>query len=289
MEVEKLRSIIYSKIDELPTLPTVVPRILSLMEEARADVGKVTEAISHDPALTSKILKVANSAYYGFPQKISSLDRAVALLGFNMVKSLAISVGVIRSLPSKGLAEVFNIEDLWVHSLAVATAMRLLEEGKGPGEHLEALFIVGLLHDVGKIILAEFLPDEFAAAVEKSNSDVAQPLYETERHIIGIDHGEVGGMLLARWKFPEVIVVPVTMHHSPEGSWTDFLRETAVLVVADALARQACIGNACSGPIGEVPERALESLEFGGQAVEKVREELTAARDGIYSFFQAFW
>ncbi len=287
MKIEKLRSIIYSKIDELPTLPTVVPRILSLMEEASSDVEKITEAISHDPALTSKILKVANSAYYGFPQKISSLERAVALLGFNMVKSLAVSVGVIRSLPSKVTAEAFSIEDLWVHSLAVATAIRRMEEGKGHSEYTETLFIVGLLHDVGKIILAEFLPNEFAAAVERSRSDVAEPLYEAERQIIGIDHGEVGGILLSRWKFPNVIVEPVTKHHSPEESWTDFLGETAILTIADALARQASIGNACSGPVGEVSEKALEILKMDRQTVGKVREELGEVEEGIYGFFHA--
>jgi len=287
VEKEKLQSVIYAKIDELPTLPAVIPRILSLMEDPGADAHKITEAISHDPALTSKILKVANSAYYGFPQKITSLDRAVALLGFNMVKSLAVSVGVIRSLPSKGLSEIFDIQDLWVHSLAVATAMKVIDGGKDGKEEGEALFIVGLLHDLGKIILAEFFPEDFAAALERSNSGSQAPLYESERQIIGIDHGEVGGMLLSRWKFPDLIVVPVTQHHSLPTGGSEYLKETAALRIADVLAQEASIGNGGNGVVPELPKKELDVLEIGEQELEKVKKELLEAREGIFGFFQA--
>jgi HD-like signal output (HDOD) protein len=91
MDEEVIKNHIYAKVDELPTLPAVVPKLLSLMEDAGSDIAQVTHVISQDPALTSKILKVANSAYYGFPKRIDDLERAVALLGFNMVKSLALS------------------------------------------------------------------------------------------------------------------------------------------------------------------------------------------------------
>ena len=101
MDTGTIRARIYSKIDELPTLPTVITRILSLLEDANTNATDITEAISRDPALTSKILKVANSAYYGFSQLISDLERAVALLGFNMVKSLALSIGVMKTLPTE--------------------------------------------------------------------------------------------------------------------------------------------------------------------------------------------
>ncbi|MBW1730486.1 MAG: HDOD domain-containing protein [Deltaproteobacteria bacterium] len=289
MEVdkEKLRSTIYSKIDELPTLPIVVPRILSLMEKANADAGKITEAISHDPALTSKILKVANSAYYGFPQKITSLDRAVALLGFNMVKSLAISVGVIRSLPSKGLSKVFDIEGLWVHSLAVATAMKALARGAKEEDERETLFIVGLLHDLGKIILAEFFPDDFAEVLERSKSDPPVLLYESERRVIGMDHGEVGSMLLSRWKFPELIITPISKHHRHEENGSDYVVEKAALRVADSLVQEIGIGDGGNPFPPEMAKEDMEALAIDKEGVDRVRKELSESREGINGFFQA--
>jgi c-di-GMP-related signal transduction protein len=101
LEKSELKAKIYSKIEELPTLPAMIPKLLQLNESTKSSVSDLTALIARDPALSSKILKVANSGYYGFSQKISELERAIALLGFNMVKSLALSIGVIRSMPTR--------------------------------------------------------------------------------------------------------------------------------------------------------------------------------------------
>ncbi len=285
MEKDRLRSVIYTRIDELPTLPAVVPRILSLMEDPGADARKITEAISNDPAMTSKILKVANSAYYGFPQKITSLERAVALLGFNMVKSLALSVGVIRSLPSPALSGLFDIGNLWMHSLAVATAMRALAEDLGKDNDIESLFIVGLLHDLGKVLLAEFFPEEFARALEGSDSDT--PLDQSERNVIGMDHGQVGGMLLSRWKFPQPIVTAVSTHHVPGNQCTEWVEERAILLMADSLAREIGIGDSGNKCGPAVPPDCTEVTGVEQQSLDKARRELSNAREGIEGFFEA--
>ena len=287
MEKEQIRSVIYSKIDELPTLPTVVPRVLSLLEDPSADAGKLTEVVSHDPAMTSKILKVANSAYYGFPQKITSLERAVALLGFNMVKSLALSVGVIKSLPSPKLAGLFEVRGLWVHSLAVATAMRQLAEQTGKFDDIESLFIIGLLHDLGKVLLGEFFPDEFARALEQAAVDPAVSLDEAERKTIGLDHGQVGGMLLSRWKFPAAIVSPVSSHHMADSYPTDYSDQKGILMVADSLALELGIGDAGNRAPVQIQPSTLEALELEEGNLEQARRGLIEGKEGIEGFFQA--
>jgi len=288
MEKERIRSIIYSKIDELPTLPSVVPRIISLMEDPRADAQKITEVISHDPAMTSKVLKVANSAYYGFPQKITSLERAVALLGFNMVKSLALSVGVIRSLPSPGFTDLFDVKGLWIHSLAVATAMKTLAEDIGGGRDVEGLFIVGLLHDLGKVLLGEFFPEEFSQSLERVNMDPTVSLDEAERDTIGLDHGQVGGMLLSRWKFPSAIVQPISTHHAAAHSISeDYLEERAILILADSLAREMGIGGGGNRAAPEFNRESIEILRINEQAINVAKGKLKEAEDGIEGFFQA--
>ena len=120
MHKDELRAKIYSKIEELPTLPSVLPGLLHLMEDEMVSTSHVADVIGSDPALTSKILKAANSAYYGFPQEIDTLGRTVALPGFNMVGSLALSIGIMHSLPSGIRSSHFSEEGLWTHSLAVA-------------------------------------------------------------------------------------------------------------------------------------------------------------------------
>ncbi len=285
MQKDTLRSVIYTKIDELPTLPAVVPRILSLMQDPGTDTRRITEAISNDPAMTSKILKVANSAYYGFPQKITSLERAVALLGFNMVKSLALSVGVIRSLPSPALSGLFDIRSLWVHSLAVATAMRALAEDLGKVGEIESLFIVGLLHDLGKVLLAEFFPEEFGRALQ--STDAETPLDRAERNVIGMDHGQVGGMLLSRWKFPQVIVTAVSTHHLPGDQCIEWVEERAILLMADSLAREIGIGDSGNRSGPSIPPDCKEATRVEQQSLNKARRELSRAREGIEGFFEA--
>ena len=169
MKTEELRAKIFSTIDELPTLPTVVPKLLNLMDGSRSNATQVTETISRDPALTSKLLKAANSAYYGFPQEITDLERAVALLGFNMVKSLALSVGVFQTLGSGKNTPCFSMEGLWIHSLSVATVIRELAKRLGKEDEKAHLFVVGLLHDIGKVVLDQFFNELFQQALEVAN------------------------------------------------------------------------------------------------------------------------
>lgn len=286
MEREALRTKIFSKIDELPTLPVVLPRLLTLMESEKSDAYDIAQAISHDPALTSKILKVANSAYYGFSQEICSLDRAIPLLGLNMVKSLALSIGVIASLPN-GDRESTHLsrEGLWIHSLAVATAVR--ELAKRTGENSEHLFVVGLLHDVGKIVLDQFFNEPLGRALEAVRDQKYSSLHEAERSIIGMDHGKIGDMLLKRWKFPAVISGPISVHHQtaiPEGI---NLKDVALLRVADTLSKTVGFGNPESLVYPETHYEDMLMLGLDDRGLAEMKDYLAEAEDGIVDFFSA--
>ncbi len=286
MEKEALRTKIFSKIDELPTLPVVLPRLLNLMESEKSDAYDIAQAISHDPALTSKILKVANSAYYGFSQEICSLDRAIPLLGLNMVRSLALSIGVMAGLPD-GDRESTHLsrEGLWIHSLAVATAVR--ELAKRIGENSEHLFVVGLLHDVGKIVLDQFFNEPFGRALEAVRDQKDLSLHVAERNIIGMDHGEIGDMLLKRWKFPNVISGPISVHHQtaiPEGI---NLKDVALLRVADTLSKTVGFGNLESLVYPESHDGDIKMLGFSDSDLSEIEAYLADAKEGIVDFFRA--
>ncbi len=290
MKREELRKKIFAKINNLPTLPVVIPKLLRLLDDKETRAEQVVDTVSHDPALASKILQVANSAYYGFPQKISSLERAIALLGFNMVKSLALSIGVIRALPERGKGHPFSHEDLWIHSLAVATLMRHIgRRFKASREEADSLFIIGLLHDVGKIVLDQFFPQEFLKVLERVGRDSNVPFYEAELEAIGIEHGETGALLLTRWKFPDIIILPIRLHHrrpvEKEGGKLDW----ALLRISDSLAQRVGVGsggNPVPPPILE-EERAFLKLDGQGGELDAWTTFLEGAREGIYDFYRA--
>ena len=266
---------IYSKIDEIPTLPAVVPKLLSVMENDSADASDIAGTISTDPALSSKILKVANSAYYGFSQEILSLKLAMPLLGHNMVKSLALSIGVIHSLPSDKKSPNFSDKGLWVHGLAVATLMQELGKRFRNGENAEHFFITGLLHDIGKVVLNQVHNERTAG------------LHIAESKLIGFDHGEIGAMLLTRWKFPDVISSSIAAHHqtkTPEGTNS---RDVAMLRVANALPQELGLGQDGNPVPPAISEQDLKVLEIGKNEIEEMRAYLVGVKDEIYALFDA--
>jgi len=287
MEKDDVLRKIYSKIDEIPTLPAVVPKLLSLIESDRTNASDIADVISNDPALASKILKVANSAYYGFSQQISSLKLAMPLLGNNMVRSLALSIGVIRNLPSGRKSANFSDKGLWVHSLAVATLMQELGKRSAKGDNKEHLFIVGLLHDIGKVVLNQFFGELFEKVLEEVNNQEIEGLHIVERRLIGFDHGEVGAMLLKRWNFPDVVNNSIAAHHKvgvPEGTNT---HDLAVLRIANALPQELGLGQEGNPVPPVISEQDLKVVQMGENELEDMKAYLLGVKDDIYTLFDA--
>jgi putative nucleotidyltransferase with HDIG domain len=288
MEKDEIRLKIYSKIDELPTLPIVLPKLLSLVESEKSNTSDIIDTISNDPALTSKILKVANSAYYGFQREIASLERAVVLLGFNMVRSLALSIGVIRNLPLNKANSHFSQEGLWIHSLAVATVMKELGKRFGRQDDNEYLFVIGLLHDIGKVVLDQFFSKFFSQALEGSFKLHKVELHVAERDIFGFDHGEVGAMLLSRWRFPKKITDCIAVHHQKEIPDCINGNDVAMLRIADILPQELGIGEEGNPVLPEIHTTDLDKvLGMNKQELGNMRAYLYEAKDRIRAFFSA--
>lgn len=288
MELNELKTIIYSKIDELPTLPIVLPKLINLIENPKSSASDISEVISRDPAMTSKILKVANSAYYGFSQKISAIDHAVTLLGFNMVKSLALSIGIMRTFPqNKKKSPHFSQEGLWLHSLAVATILHELGNRISEKNTNESLFIIGLLHDIGKIVLDQFLNDLFQEALTEANELNKGELFLAERKVIGFDHGDIGALLLTRWKFPETIINPISAHHKTEISEGTNAEDIAMLRIANFLAQHLGMGEEGNPIPTEIHKEDLDILDFQQKDIDEMIAYSNGVKDGIFAFFHA--
>lgn len=205
-------------VDGMPAFPKSVQRILELTRDVNCTPKDLVDVIDKDPVVTVNILKVMNSAYYSLPKQITSIGHAVVYLGFNTIKNLALSIAAIGMLP-KDNASGFDVQQYLLHSLATAGLAKQLAHRVDPVDPMDC-FIAGLLHDFGKVVFAQFMPNEFKAALQQSQAHNL-PLHRALHQHIGADHFVVGTMLLQKWRFaPELIdtighLSPESLHDTP--------------------------------------------------------------------------
>ena len=208
---------ILSRIDKLPILPHVALKLLGVTEDEFSSPQDVAALIETDPSLTAKTLKMANSSFYGKSGKISTIRDAVVLIGFNAVRSTVLSVCIAEIFKQKGTKTGFDAEAFWIHSLACALCCRKISKRIGGSDHeAEEAFVCGMLHDIGKILLAHYLPQDYEK-VMRFVADHKVTVEEAERAVLGADHAAVGSELLRTWMIPEQITEAVAGHHHIAG------------------------------------------------------------------------
>ena len=203
--------VVVDRIEELPTLPQVASTIMRLIDDPQTSAQDIHKVMSRDTALAGKMLKLVNSAFYGLPHKVSNLNQAIVLLGFNTIKSLALSVSVFGVFgKGKGTGK-FDRERYWRHSVGSACIYRVLAR-KTKTVDPETAFVAGLLHDIGKLVLDQYAGQELSQIIDESEKRKGA-FVDAERAIFGTDHSAIGGWLVERWGFPEVLVAWVRDHH----------------------------------------------------------------------------
>lgn len=217
MEAQQGLSAIRDYVDKMPSLPTTVSKILEICNDPQTSPADLNRVISLDPVLMGKVMKLINSAYYGISQHITSLVRAIIMLGINTVKNLALSTAVLENLANASDFRALNMEGFWRHSLCVGVTSKLIARKRNiVATRLEEYFMAGLLHDLGKIPLNNRLSEQYVKAM--ANSDREQvSLYQAERAEIGADHADVGRFIMANWQLGEEITDSVAYHHSADG------------------------------------------------------------------------
>lgn len=207
-ELENLRLVV----DKMPSLSTTVSKVLEICSRADTSPNDLNKVISLDPVLTGQVLKLINSAYYSLMNKVTSLTRAIIMLGLNTVKNLALSTAVIRTVGQVKKSKALPIKKFWAHSIAVGVMAKLLatERGLSLAER-EEYFVAGLLHDLGKIPFGDEYSDVLVQAAEEK-----KPLIEVEKQCLKINHEEIGAMIAAKWKLNDVISSAICHHHAPE-------------------------------------------------------------------------
>ena len=197
---------------KMPAFPTSVQRIIELTADVQCSPKELVLVIEHDPVMTMKILKLLNSAYYSLPRKITSIKRSVVYIGINTIKNMALSIATIGMLPTKN-AGGLDTRKFLKHSLATAAVAKMLNN---KFSHVEFegsdCFVAGLLHDIGKVVYAQYDPARYVE-LQKVSEESGISLFQAEQEVIGVDHAVIGSMMGNKWQFPEPLVACIGEHH----------------------------------------------------------------------------
>ena len=235
-KLEKIRLFV----DKMPSLSTTVSKVLEICSRPDTVPNDLNRVIALDPVLAGQVLKLINSAYYSLMNKVTSLTRAIIMLGLNTVKNLALSTAIIRSVSQAKKSRALPIRAFWAHSIAVGVMAKLLAAGRGLSlAEREEYFVAGLLHDLGKIPIG----DEYTEVLARVET-AQEPLVTVEQQVLGLDHEEVGAMIATKWKLNAVLTDAICHHHAPELAAAMHRDLVATVALADFYVCLFDIGDA---------------------------------------------
>jgi len=241
----------------LPTLPTVITQMIGLIDDPKTSASEVSQLISTDQALTAKILKLANSAFYGFSREIATVNHAVVVLGFETVKSLGLSVSVLERFAAGGAQTSFDRQKFWEHSIACGVAARLLADRLRYRVQGEA-FAAGILHDIGKLILSQYFTEEFEQILSLTR-DEGLYIGRAEKLVLGVTHTQIGLWLAEKWNLPDKLVTAIAYHHKP-GLLKQDAELASLIHLADFLCRREKIGDGGGDKLPPLDPAALRTF-----------------------------
>ncbi len=273
MTIGKIRREI-KKIDALPTLPGVVKKLSAMVESPDISADQIAGIISKDQVLSARLLKLVNSAFYGFSGRISSISHAFVLLGFNVVKGLAISTSVFDMMKE-------NLGDLWRHSLACSTVAGQIAKAVGEQES-EEVAVAGLLHDIGKVAVWAKFPDEMSELMARARNE-EKSLAELEKELLGMNHAEIAELLSTQWNLPESLVEPITCHHDPELS-KKYRKRSCIIHLANAMVRGLGYTFSSDVYVYPVSRCCWETLSLTDELLESIVEKVMEDIDEVDEF-----
>jgi len=238
----------------MPAFPKSVQKILVLTQDINCTPKDLVQVVDKDPVITVKILKVVNSAYYSLPKQVTSINHAVVFLGFNTIKNLALAIAAIGMLPKTNAAG-FDIQQYLLHSLATAGIAKKLASNLDNVDPMDA-FIAGLLHDFGKVVLAQFMPEEFRAALDISQRE-GSSLHLTLQQSIGVGHAVVGAMLAEKWRFAPHLIEAIRHQQSRELKDTGLI---ASVFAANQISKKLQYGFGGNAMVEELPASVAQRL-----------------------------
>lgn len=279
MEIDKqdIRERILAGVDELPPMPQIVFKAQRLLADPESNVKELAGLLETDQAIATRVLKMANSAFYGLRGKVSSIQHASLVLGYRNLGEIITAAGIQKSLEKKLPGYGLESEDLWRHSLSVALGSKMIAARKNPDLEMVA-HTAGLIHDVGKIILDPFVL-EHKYAFEAALAGELQTFLDAEKKLLGFDHAEIAAEVCEKWSIPETISSAIRYHHTPTSSGEDEL--AFILHMADYISLMSGQGYESDDFLYELEDGTMDFLGFEQTDVSDLTFELMESVAGL--------
>jgi HD-like signal output (HDOD) protein len=265
------------EISHIATLPEITLKIVNLVEDPKSTAQDLHKVISNDPALCARILKVVNSAFYGLPGQIGSINRAIVLLGLNAVKNIAIAASLAKLFRGGELTPTFSAKNLWAHSMATAAASKAIAEHLKLGLTDEA-FLAGLIHDIGVVVEIQYDRHRLIEVLTRTGADETgapkSDMLAAEVDVFGATHQDFGKGLCEKWKFPKSFAYVTGHHHDPMKLPAEVRTLACIVCVADRLAAEVPGGFRLDLPSTTIPADVLADLKLSGEAIADIRAKL---------------
>ncbi|HWP95787.1 MAG TPA: HDOD domain-containing protein [Syntrophomonadaceae bacterium] len=265
-----LESIIEA-VNDIPALPHVVVRIMQLTDDPNTTPQDIHSVLNQDQAMTARVLRLANSAYYGYARRIATITDAVVLLGFNTIRSIVMAAAVSELLNKKIEGYALEEGELWRHSQASAITARFLAR-RCKFAQVDLAYTAGLLHDIGKVILNRYMKDAYHEVVDLvSNQEM--PFMQAEEQVLGCNHALIGARVAEKWSLPPQLVEAIQLHHYPDLAQANE-KLTAIVHMADAICLSMGIGVGVDGLLYPVSAHAVKILGMSEADIENQVSEL---------------
>ena len=258
---------------DIPSLPTVIAEVVQAIEREGVSSRQIEEIVALDSAITVKLLKVVNSAYFGLPQQISSISQAISFLGLQQVRNLVLSIGVLNALRSDSPRVIALQKEFWEKSFGTAACASNIAARKGmPAKARDLVFVSGLLHDIGQLFLTTFSTSPYLEVLKHSQSS-SEPLIEIELRVLRVTHAEIGGVLAEKWNFPIALQEVIANHEEPKRPTDEPI--TACIHCADRLVGST-VESSISSCGGELSQDMVDWLNLTDAEQEEVKAEVKA-------------
>ena len=276
ISLEKRMKGVRNHISRMPSFSTTITKVLEICNNPATSPNDLNKVISLDPVLTGRVLNLINSAYFALPNQITSLTRAIIMIGVNTVKNLALSTAIVDTISGeKASFQAFSMDDFWTHSICVGVTAKLLAGKAGvPGAQREEYFVAGLLHDLGKIPLNNCFDNEYALALERSKNEEVS-LLKSEAATFEMDHGMVGALIADKWRLNASMKSAMCHHHEPEKAGDENRSLVGIVAIANTCANIFRIGF--SGDASPEDQRMSDLMV----QMEMDRESLSDLRPAI--------
>lgn len=271
-------------LNSIPTLPVVIERLSRLLQNPKTSAEEIGKAITTDQALASKVLRLVNSAFYGFPGRISTITHAIVILGFSTVKNVVLTASILDTFRNKGKdTNGFDLIKFWQHSIACGAAAMSIARQIGSREK-EECFIAGLIHDIGKLIVCQYMPKEFDRMLAHSAAQ-RQLLYKSEHDLYGCTHQEVGGFIAEKWNLPLNLQNAVKYHHNPSTAH-EFFQTTSIVHTADIIVRALDYGSGGDPYIPSISDKVWKSVGLDNVNMQELLLNISEEVDKASIFIQ---